>query len=135
MIGRPLEAVYSISGRSTSSKEAISKARDRPHDGNGRRSDALRRRPFQCQRQQKLESGRDEAARKRQPSNGSVYSALAAVHRRQGRWSEARLQVCLPRLRRFLCSRPRRRGHQESSMRAWLEQRARACPDRQSQMA
>jgi TolB-like protein/tRNA A-37 threonylcarbamoyl transferase component Bud32/Flp pilus assembly protein TadD len=33
-----------------------------------------------------------EAARKRQPSNGSVYSALAAVHRRQGKWSEARVE-------------------------------------------
>jgi TolB-like protein/Flp pilus assembly protein TadD len=30
-----------------------------------------------------------EAARKRQPSNGSVYSGLAAVRRRQGKWSEA----------------------------------------------
>ena len=53
----------------------------------------------------------------------------------QGGWSEARLQVCLPRLRRFVCSRPRRRGHQESIMRAWLEQRARARPDRQPQVA
>src|SRR5215510_10215381 len=42
----------------------------------------------------------------------------------QGRWSEARLQACLPRLYRFLCSRPRRRGHQESALRTWLEQRA-----------
>ena len=42
----------------------------------------------------------------------------------QGRWSEARLRVCLPRLRRFLCSRPRRRGHQECAMRVWLAQRA-----------
>jgi tetratricopeptide (TPR) repeat protein len=33
-----------------------------------------------------------EAARKRQPSNGSVYTALAAVHRRQGKWSEALLE-------------------------------------------
>jgi hypothetical protein len=41
-----------------------------------------------------------------------------------GSWSEARLQVCLPRLRRFLCSRPRRRGHQECAVRAWLAQRA-----------
>ena len=31
----------------------------------------------------------------------------------QGSWSEARLLACLPRLRRFLCSRPRRRVHQE----------------------
>jgi hypothetical protein len=36
-----------------------------------------------------------------------------------GRWSEARLQTCVPRLRRFLCSRPRRRGHQESTVRVW----------------
>jgi hypothetical protein len=42
----------------------------------------------------------------------------------QGRWSEARLQACLPRLPRFLCSRPRRRGHQECAVRAWLAQRA-----------
>src|SRR5215471_4430738 len=42
----------------------------------------------------------------------------------QGRWSEARLQACLPRLHRFLCSRPRRRGHQECAVRAWLAQRA-----------
>src|SRR6266700_2988881 len=48
-----------------------------------------------------------------------------------GRWSEARLQACLPRLQRFLCSRPRRRGHQESTVRTWLGQRACACPDRQ----
>src|SRR5215468_10254828 len=41
----------------------------------------------------------------------------------QGTWSEARLQACLPRLRRFLCSRPRRRGHQECAVRAWLAQR------------
>ena len=53
----------------------------------------------------------------------------------QGRWSEARLQTCAPRLRRFLCSRPRRRGHQESTVRAWLEQRARARPDRQPKVA
>jgi hypothetical protein len=46
----------------------------------------------------------------------------------QGRWSDARLQACLPRLRRFLCSRPRRRVHQESTVRAWLEHRARARP-------
>lgn len=53
----------------------------------------------------------------------------------QGRWSEARLQTCLPRLHRFLCSRPRRRGHQESTVRTWLEQRAGACPDRQQKAA
>jgi hypothetical protein len=41
----------------------------------------------------------------------------------QQRWSLARLQTCLPRLRRFLCSRPRRREHQETAVRAWLEGR------------
>jgi hypothetical protein len=35
----------------------------------------------------------------------------------QGRWSEARLQACLPRLQRLLCSRPRRRGYQEAAVR------------------
>ena len=53
----------------------------------------------------------------------------------QGSWSEARLQACLPRLCRFLCSRPRRRVHQETTMRAWLEQRARVHSDRQRQVA
>ena len=38
----------------------------------------------------------------------------------QHRWSLAQLQTCLPRLRRFLCSRPRRREHQETAVRAWL---------------
>jgi hypothetical protein len=40
----------------------------------------------------------------------------------QGTWSEAQVQGCLPRLRRFLCSRPRHRVHQESAVRAWLVQ-------------
>jgi Transposase DDE domain len=53
----------------------------------------------------------------------------------QGRWSEARLQACLSRLRRFLCSRPRRRGCQESTVRTWLEQRACARPDRRPKAA
>jgi Transposase DDE domain len=53
----------------------------------------------------------------------------------QGRWSEARLQTCLPRLHRFLCSRPRQRGHQESTVRTWLAQRACARPDRQQKAA
>lgn len=42
----------------------------------------------------------------------------------QRTWSLARLQTCLPRLRRFLCSRPRRREHQEAAVRAWLEGRS-----------
>ena len=41
----------------------------------------------------------------------------------QHRWSLARLRTCLPRLRRFLCHRPRRRGHQETAVRAWLAAR------------
>ena len=53
----------------------------------------------------------------------------------QGRWSEARLQTCLPRLHRFLCSRPRRRGHQESTVRTWLAQRTCARPERQQKAA
>jgi hypothetical protein len=52
-----------------------------------------------------------------------------------GSWAEARLQACLPRLRRFLCSRPRRRVHQESTVRGWLEQQARARPDRLHKVA
>lgn len=53
----------------------------------------------------------------------------------QGRWSEARLQACLPRLHRLLCSRLRRRGHQESTVRTWLDQRACTCPDRKQKAA
>jgi hypothetical protein len=53
----------------------------------------------------------------------------------QGTWSETRVQACLPRLRRFLCSRPRRRGHQESALRAWWAQRASPPGDRQPQVA
>lgn len=53
----------------------------------------------------------------------------------QGGWSEARLQACFPRLHRFLCSRPRRRGCQEATVRTWLEQRACVCPDRRPKTA
>jgi hypothetical protein len=48
----------------------------------------------------------------------------------QGGWSAARLQACLPRLRRFVCTRPRQRVHQDSTVRAWLEQRAHTYADR-----
>jgi hypothetical protein len=48
-------------------------------------------------------------------------------HQVQQRWSLARLRTCLPRLRRLLCSRPRRREHQETAVRAWLEGRCCAC--------
>jgi hypothetical protein len=41
----------------------------------------------------------------------------------QGQWSQARLRACLPRLQRFLVSSPRRRQHQETSVRVWLDRR------------
>ena len=44
-------------------------------------------------------------------------------HQVQGTWSRPRLRLCLPRLQRFVCSRPRRRLHQETEGRAWLEGR------------
>ena len=44
-------------------------------------------------------------------------------HQVQSPWSRARLGLCLPRLQRFLCCRPRRRAHQETAVRAWLEGR------------
>ena len=53
----------------------------------------------------------------------------------QGRWPAARLQVCLPRLRRFLCTRLRQRVHQDSTVRAWLEPRAHTYPDRRHKVA
>jgi hypothetical protein len=53
----------------------------------------------------------------------------------QGSWSAARLQACLPRLHRFFCSRPRPRGHQESTVRTWMARRADVCPDRQQEAA
>ena len=38
----------------------------------------------------------------------------------RGWWSHQRVCVCLPRLKRFLCSRHRPREHQETTVRAWL---------------
>jgi len=52
----------------------------------------------------------------------------------QGTWSEARVRACLSRLRRFLVS-GRRRPHQESAVRAWLEQRPRPHRGHQRQVA
>jgi hypothetical protein len=45
-------------------------------------------------------------------------------HQVQSTWSRARLRLCLPRFQRFLGCRPRRRVHQETAVRAWLEGRA-----------
>ena len=53
----------------------------------------------------------------------------------QGMWSAARLRACLPQLRRFLVSGPRRRKHQESYVRAWLAQRASRHHGHQRQVA
>jgi hypothetical protein len=40
-----------------------------------------------------------------------------------GQWSAARMHLCLPRLRRFLCPSPRRRVHQRLWFLAWVQQR------------
>lgn len=45
----------------------------------------------------------------------------------RGRWSAARLRACLPRLARYVCSRPGKRVHQETEVRAWLAMREAAC--------
>jgi hypothetical protein len=41
-----------------------------------------------------------------------------------GTWSQAQVHTCLPRLRRFVVLSPRRREHQETTIRAWLTGRA-----------
>lgn len=67
-----------------------------------------------------------------------LLSGLGLETRRQqgqGRWSEASVQACLPRLRRLLCSRPRRREHQECAVRTWLAQRASPRVGSQQQVA
>ena len=53
----------------------------------------------------------------------------------QGPWSQARLRACLPRLQRLLVLSPRRREHQETAVRAWLEGRATTPPSRQEEAA
>lgn len=53
----------------------------------------------------------------------------------QGTWSQARLRVCLPRLRRFLMLTPRRREHQETAVRAWLTGHASAWSSREQKAA
>ena len=45
-----------------------------------------------------------------------------------GQWSLARVQTCLPRLRRFFCSGPRRRLHQRLGFQAWVQQRLLGTP-------
>ena len=55
-------------------------------------------------------------------SSWSLTALGVATLRQQveGQWSSARLRACLPRLRRFLLSSPRKRIHQETEIRAWL---------------
>jgi hypothetical protein len=45
-----------------------------------------------------------------------------------GTWSQTRVQTCWPRLRRFGVLNPRRREHQETTIRAWLTGRALVLP-------
>jgi hypothetical protein len=45
-----------------------------------------------------------------------------------GQWSAARVQYCLPRLRRCLCPSPRRRVHQRLWFLAWVQQRLLGTP-------
>ena len=53
----------------------------------------------------------------------------------QGTWAQARLQPCLPRLRRVLVLTPRRREPQETAVRAWLIDRASASASREQKAA
>ena len=53
----------------------------------------------------------------------SKLSLQTLRHQVLGQWSMARLRACLPRLQRFLTSKRRKRGHQETDVRHWLERR------------
>ena len=74
---------------------------------------------------------RHQLARLGHPAPASVSSWTLTVlsvdvlrQQVRGGWGQARLRSCLPRLQRFLTSRPRRdRTHQETAVRAWLERR------------
>jgi hypothetical protein len=59
-------------------------------------------------------------------SSWSVAKLCLQTLRQQvlGHWSMARLRACLPRLQRFLTSKRRQRGHQETDVRHWLERRS-----------
>ena len=52
-----------------------------------------------------------------------------------GTWSQARVQTCLPPLRRFVVLSPRRREHQETTIRAWLTGRAHVLPSLEQEAA
>jgi hypothetical protein len=59
-------------------------------------------------------------------SSWSVCKLCLQTLRQQvlGLWSMAHLRACLPRLQRFLTSKRRPRGHQETDVRSWLEHRS-----------
>lgn len=59
-------------------------------------------------------------------SRWSVSKLCLQTLRQQvlGQWSMARLQACLPRLQRFLTSKRRKRGHQETDVQHWLHRRS-----------
>ena len=52
-----------------------------------------------------------------------------------GPWSQTRVQTGLPRLRRFVVLSPRRREHQETTIRAWLTGRALVLPSIEQEAA
>jgi Transposase DDE domain len=74
---------------------------------------------------------RQQLARLGQESRGILSSWTLTVlsvdvlrQQVRGGWGQARLHTCLPRLQRFLTSRPRQdRAQQETAVRAWLERR------------
>ena len=59
-------------------------------------------------------------------SSWSVSKLCLQTLRQQvlGQWSMARLRACLPRLQRFLTGKRRKRGHQETDVRQWLQRRS-----------
>jgi hypothetical protein len=60
------------------------------------------------------------------PASSWLLAGLSVMTLRvqvRGRWTLRRLQVCLPRLVRFLVSSPRKRRQQEADVRQWLEER------------
>ena len=72
------------------------------------------------------ESGEEAADEPRRPVSVWLLAANCLSRWRAvvlGQWSAARVQSCLPRLRRFLCQSPRRRVHQRLWFLAWVQQR------------
>jgi len=72
------------------------------------------------------ESRQEVAEQMRRPVSMWLLSACCLSRWRTlvlGQWSAARVQACLPRLRRFLCPSPRRRIHQRLWFLAWVQSR------------